>query len=77
VTDVVARSFAACGVVGEIVTTDAGVQVAITVVCVTLGLSVKDPTARIDGTLGLRVCADGLELVPAVATTTRAGSLTS
>jgi hypothetical protein len=48
--DVVGLSFAACGVVGEIVTTDASVQFAITTVCVALALRVKDPTARIDGT---------------------------
>jgi hypothetical protein len=55
--DVVGPSFAASGVSGEISTTDAGVHGADTTVCVTLGLSVKDPMARTDGTLETpRVC---------------------
>jgi hypothetical protein len=40
---------AAIDVVGEIVTTDGGVQFAITTGCVVLALSVKEPTARMDG----------------------------
>jgi hypothetical protein len=55
---------AAIDVVGEIVTTDGGVQFAITTGCVALALSVKEPTARMDGILGTPRKIKSYSLVP-------------